>query len=396
MFADLQPAPPDPILGLTEAFLADPNPTKINLGVGVYKDANGRTPVLECVKEAERRLLAGEKDKAYKPIDGDPAYRAVIQSMLFGGEHEIVSSHRAATAHTPGGTGALRVAADYLHQNHPSATVWLSEPTWANHPKIFEAAGVPTKTYRYANASATALDADALREDLMTIPSGDVVLLHGCCHNPTGIDPTVEQWRRIAELLAERRLIPLVDFAYQGFAEGLEEDASGLRALADALDELFICTSYSKNFSLYNERVGSLTVVASHAEAARAVASHVKVAVRTNYSNPPAHGGAIVATILDDVALTARWHEELAAMRNRINGVRQAFAAGMTRRGVDRDFSFITTQRGMFSYAGLTRAQVQELRDKHAIYIVGSGRINVAGITEGNLDRLCDAIASVL
>jgi len=396
MFAKIQPAPADPILGLTEAFLADPNPAKINLGVGVYQDAQGNTPVLKCVKEAERRLLEHETDKAYKPIDGDPAYRATVQGLLFGDDHDVVNARRAATAHTPSGTGALRVAGDYLHQLHPETTLWLSEPTWANHPKVFGAAGVPIKTYRYANDAVTALDFDAMLQDLAKVPAGDVVLLHGCCHNPTGIDPSNEQWAAIAQLLAERRIVPLLDFAYQGFGDGIREDAAGLMALADACPEMLICTSFSKNMSLYNERVGSFTVVAETADAAAAAHSHVKVTIRTNYSNPPAHGGAIVSTILADVDLTALWYEELAEMRDRINGMRQAFAEKMTATGVDRDFSFITAQRGMFSYAGLTPEQVRELRDKHAIYMVGSGRINVAGMTDANIDRLCEAIAGVL
>jgi len=396
MFEKLQPAPADPILGLTEAYNADARPEKINLGVGVYKDANGKTPVLKCVKEAERRLLEAETNKSYKPIDGDPAYRSMIQSLLFGGEHEIVQARRAATAHTPSGTGALRVAGDYLKQNHAGTTIWLSEPTWANHPKVFAAAGVPTKTYRYANADVTGLDFDALREDLAKVPAGDVVLLHGCCHNPTGIDPSKEQWGAIADLLADRGVVPLLDFAYQGFGDGITQDAAGLLALAGKCREMFVCTSFSKNMSLYNERVGSFTVVADTPDAAAAALSHVKVAIRTNYSNPPAHGGAIVTTILGDVDLTAQWHEELAQMRNRINGMRQAFADRMAASGVERDFGYITAQRGMFSYSGLTKDQVQTLKEEHAIYIVGSGRINVAGMTESNLDRLCDAIASVL
>jgi aspartate/tyrosine/aromatic aminotransferase len=396
MFEKLQPAPADPILGLTEAFLADPNPQKINLGVGVYKDAQGKTPVLECVKEAERRLLETETNKAYKPIDGDPAYRSMVQSLLFGDGHEVVQTKRAATAHTPSGTGALRVAGDYLKQNHPGTTIWLSEPTWANHPKVFDAAGVPTKTYRYANANVTGLDFAAMTEDLANVPAGDVVLLHGCCHNPTGIDPSNQQWAEIAELLAERGVVPLLDFAYQGLGDGITEDAAGLMALAGKCREMLICTSFSKNMSLYNERVGSFTVVADTPDAAAAALSHVKVSIRTNYSNPPAHGGSIVTTILGDADLTAQWHEELAQMRNRINGMRQAFADRMAATGVDRDFSYITAQRGMFSYSGLTKDQVARLKNDHAIYIVGSGRINVAGMTESNLDRLCDAIASVL
>lgn len=396
MFQGQTPAPPDPILGLTEAFKADTNPDKINLGVGVYKDANGRTPVLDCVKEAERRILDAQVDKSYKPIDGDPGYIAAVQRMVFGAHHAIIHARRAATAHTPGGTGALRVAGDYLKQRHANTTLWLSEPTWANHPKIFASAGVPTKTYAYFDAAANALDFDALLKALEQIPAGDVVLLHGCCHNPTGVDPTAQQWGEIAKVLADRQVVPLLDFAYQGFGDGLEEDAVGIRVLADALPEMIICTSYSKNFSLYNERVGALTVVAENANDAAAVLSHVKIAIRTNYSNPPAHGGAIVHAILTDEALTRQWLDELAAMRDRINGMRAMLVDRLKAHNAPRDFEFIRQQRGMFSNSGLTADQVNALRENHAIYIVGSGRINVAGVSEDNIDRLAEAMVGVM
>lgn len=396
MFQSVTPAPPDPILGLTEAFKADPNPDKINLGVGVYKDSSGRTPVLDCVKAAERHIYDTESDKAYKPITGDPAYGRAVRDMMLGADHPVLEAGRAVTAHTPGGTGALRVVGDYLHQNHPTATLWLSDPTWANHPKVFESAGVPMKTYRYFDAATNALDFDAMVASLSEAPAGDVVLLHGCCHNPTGVDPTVQQWQRIGDLLAERSLVPLVDFAYQGFGDGLDEDAAGLRALADRVDELFVCTSYSKNFSLYCERVGSLTAIAADPDTAKAVDSRIKIAIRTNYSNPPAHGAAIVSTILADPALTRQWQGELTAMRRRINGMRRLFVAKLAEHGATGDYGFITAQRGMFSFSGLSRDQVDRLRDEHSIYIVGSGRINVAGITESNVDRLCAAIAGVL
>lgn len=396
MFETVQPAPPDPILGLTEAFNADENPEKINLGVGVYKDADGRTPVLESVKQAERKLLDGESTKSYKPIDGDPAFGAAIRPMIFGADHRVLAEQRAVTAHTPGGTSALRTAGEYLRHQHPDAKLWLSEPTWANHPKVFSAAGLDTQRYAYFDADRNALDFDGMIESLQRVSAGDVVLLHGSCHNPTGVDPTAAQWARIAEVLADRKAVPLVDFAYQGFGDGLEEDAVGVRLLADRLDELMVCTSYSKNFSLYNERVGALTIVAPTSAAAGAVQSHVKAWIRANYSNPPAHGAAIVHTILNDEALAARWLDELAAMRDRINRMRNLFVETLKRKGVGRDFGFIADQRGMFSFSGLTEAQVRALREQHAIYIVGSGRINVAGMTESNMDRLCDAIASVL
>lgn len=396
MFETVKPAPPDPILGLTEAFNADPSPEKINLGVGVYKDAEGRTPVLASVKEAERRILEAEQSKGYKPIEGDPAYGAAVRSMVLGPDHAVLAGGRAATAHTPGGTGALRTAGEYLRHVHPGATVWLSDPTWANHPKVFAAAGLATRNYAYFDADANALDFDAMVAALGEVPAGDVVVVHGSCHNPTGVDPDADQWARIADLLAERGVVPLVDFAYQGFGDGLEEDATGVRVLADRLDELMVCTSYSKNFSLYNERVGALMVVAGDANAAAAVQSHVKTWVRANYSNPPAHGAAIVTTILEDAELRGEWGEELSAMRRRINHMRSLFVQTLKGKGVGRDFGFIADQRGMFSFSGLDETQVRRLREEHAIYIVGTGRINVAGMTEGNMDRLCDAVAAVL
>lgn len=396
MFETIQPAAPDAILGLNEAFNKDDRPNKVNLGVGVYKDASGKTPVLDCVKEAERRLVETEATKSYKPIDGDPAYGACVQKMLFGADSPIVTGGRAATSHCPGGTGALRVAADYLAGNHPGATLWLSDETWPNHPAIFEAAGLPMKRYPYFDAKANALDFDAMLAGLADAAAGDVVLLHGCCHNPTGVDLSNEQWGKIAELCAQKGLLPLLDFAYQGFADGIEEDAAGLRTLVGKVDELIVCGSFSKNFGLYNERVGSLTFVAKTPDAAAAVQSQVKSCIRRNYSNPPAHGAAVVMTILNDPALTAQWHGELAEMRDRINGTRSLFVNTLADKGANRDFTFITRQRGMFSYSGLNKDQVAQLRDKHGVYIVGSGRINVAGMTDANMDSLCKAIVSVL
>jgi aspartate/tyrosine/aromatic aminotransferase len=396
MFEKIETAPPDPILGLTEAFKKDPNPDKINLSVGVYKDARGETPVLGTVKEAERRLLEAEKTKTYMPMSGDPTFGLLVQKLVFGESHPIVKSGRAATAHCPGGTGALRVAGDYLHKLHPGAAIWLSDPTWENHPTVFKAAGLEVRTYAYRDPATNGLGFGAMLESLKKIPAGDVVLLHGGCHNPTGIDPTVEQWRQIGEVLAERGVLPLVDFAYQGFADGLEEDAAGLKTLAEKVGQLLISSSFSKNFALYCERTGALTIVGGTAEQASKVMSQVKLVIRANYSNPPAHGSGIVATVLQDADLRARWKVEVAAMRDRINGMRRLFVDTLKAKGVDRDFSFITKQRGMFSFSGLNKEQVEELRQKYAIYIVGSGRINVAGMTEANVGRLCEALASVL
>ena len=396
MFELIQEAPRDPILGLTEAFRSDNNPHKINLSVGVYQDDRGQTPTLAGVREAERRLAERTGGKAYLPIDGDPEYGHLVQQLLFGTEHEALTSRRSATSHTPGGTGALRVVADFLHANLPSATVWLSEPTWPNHPSIFSAADVRTKSYPYYDEAARGVDFPAFAAALREIPAGDVVLLHACCHNPTGADLTADQWRETAAIVRERRLVPLLDFAYQGFADGLDEDAAGLRALASPGQELFVCSSFSKNFGLYCERVGALTVVAADADRAKAVQSQIKRSIRANYSNPPAHGGAIVREILADQQLRLQWVDEVAAMRDRINGMRKLLVDKLREHGVPGEWDFMTRQRGMFSYSGLTANQVDELRAAHSIYIVRSGRINVAGITPDNVDRLCEAIGKVI
>jgi aspartate aminotransferase len=396
MFETLQMAPPDAILGLTEAFKQDTHPEKINLSVGVYQDATGRTPILDVVKQAEQRLLSVETNKSYLGIDGLSSYGEHVRELLFGADHPILADRRAVTAQTPGGTGALRVAADFAKQRLAARRIWVSEPTWANHPGIFEAAGLEVKTYPYLDAAGTGLDLDRVLEVFETIPAGDLVCLHAGCHNPTGVDPNVEQWQQIARILQARGILPLVDFAYQGFAEGLEQDRVGLLQLADTGMEMLICSSFSKNFGLYGERVGALTLVAQSENAARIALSHVKICIRCNYSNPPIHGGAIVAHVLGDPRLRAQWTTEVQAMRTRITSMRELFADSMRARGVDRDFSFITRQRGMFSFSGLSPEQVDRLRAEFSIYVVRSGRINVAGMTEANMDRLCQAVAAVL
>lgn len=398
MFSHIQPAPPDPILGLTEAFLADPRPHKINLGVGVYKDEAGATPILASVKAAEERLLREERSKSYLPIDGSPDYGRLVQELVLGAAHAAVQEQRVATSHTPGGTGALRVVGDFVRAHSPTSTVWLSAPTWANHPAIFEAAGLPTRTYRYFHTGESRLDEEGMLADLQQVKPQDLVLLHGCCHNPTGVDPTSEQWRRVGALLAQRGAVPLLDFAYQGFATGVDEDRVGLLAILEQCPEAFVCSSFSKNFGLYRERVGALTIVARSAPAAAAVQSNIKVCIRRNYSNPAAHGGEVVRVVLTEPTLREQWQQELRAMRERIANMRQALRAGLDRRGVQlnpRGNQFIIEQKGMFSFSGLTRQQVERLREEHAVYVVGSGRINVAGITPGNLDALCSAIAAV-
>mgnify|MGYP001232623264 CR=1 FL=1 len=396
MFEQLEAAPPDAILGLNEAFARDTTEGKINLTTGVYKDAGGTTPVLACVKEAERRLVETESSKGYLGIDGMPDFGDAARQLLFGADHEITSSGRAATIQAPGGTGALRVAAEFLATAFPGTRIWGSQPTWPNHPNIFRAAGLELGEYAYYNAESRGLDAPALFDSLAQIPEGDIVCLHACCHNPTGVDPSPEQWQQVADIVAERRLLPLVDFAYQGFGDGLEEDAVGLRALAKPGSRLLVASSFSKNFGLYRERVGSLTVVTGSPETASIVLSRLKRTIRCNYSNPPAHGASTVTTVLADDSLRSQWESELADMRNRINDMRIALAEGLAAAAPDHDFSFITRQRGMFSFSGLTAEQVDRLKEEHGVYMVRNGRINVAGVTSDNVGRLCESIAKVL
>ncbi len=396
MFEDVPQAPADPILGLTEAFKKDSNPAKINLGVGVFTDASGKTPLLDTAKEAEKRLAGAAQSRVYLPIDGDQKFCALMQKLTFGADSEVLFTRRAFTACAPGGTGALRIVADFLKQNFPSAKVWMSNPTWPNHPQIFDAAGVRTDRYPWFDPVANKLDMPGLIEALSKLPAGSAVLLHGCCHNPTGIDPTVEEWTQIAGLLAARKLLPIVDFAYQGFGTGIDEDATGIRILAAHCRELIVCSSCSKNFSLYADRVGAVTFVCNDENSAQRVASQVKRVIRANYSNPPQHGFAIVSTILGDSALCAAWEKEVADMRNRINALRALFADTLAAKGAKQDFGFIKKQLGMFSFSGLSKEQVDALRDQHAIYIVGSGRVSVAGMNEKTMDRLCEAIVSVL
>lgn len=396
MLEKIQAAPADAILGLTAAFREDRRPEKINLSVGVYQDEQGNTPILECVKQAEKQLADQGNTKSYLPIPGAKEYSEVVQQLVFGEASEVVTSCRAAVAHTPGGTGALRVAGDFLRTNLPEATLWMSDPTWPNHPKVFAAAGVPTNTYPYFDAETNGLALDAMLEAIGKMPAGDVILLHGCCHNPTGIDPTDEAWKRIASAVRERGLIPMLDFAYQGFADGIEDDAVGLREFTQPESDLIVCSSFSKNFGLYRDRVGALSIVCPSADAAAAVQTQMNAVIRANYSNPPAHGGEIVNCVLRDKELRASWVKEVAVMRDRINGMRQQLVDALAEQGVPGDYSFITRQRGMFSFSGLTKQQVDVLREEHAIYIVGSGRINVAGLTPKNVTRVAEAIAVVV
>ena len=396
MFEKIQAAPADPILGLGESFKAETRDNKINLGIGVYKDANGLTPIVKAVKTAEKRLLETENSKNYLTIDGVAAYNQFTQELLFGANSEILSSKRAKTAQSLGGTGALRVAAEFIKRQTNAQNVWISSPTWPNHNAIFNAVGITIRNYRYYNEETHALDWDNMLADLSHADAGDVVLLHGCCHNPTGIDPTPAQWKQLAELSVKNGWLPLFDFAYQGLANGLEEDAQGLRAFAANHKELLIASSYSKNFGFYNERVGAFTIVAADQVTAETAFSQVKSIIRTLYSNPSSHGAHAVALVLGDAELKTDWINELAGMRDRIKTMRQRFVDLLKEYGAEQDFSFIIEQNGMFSFSGLSPEQVDRLKDEFAIYAVRSGRINVAGITEDNIRYLCESIVKVL
>ncbi|MFZ7255289.1 amino acid aminotransferase [Avibacterium avium] len=396
MFEHINAAPADPILGLGEAFKADDRANKINLGIGVYKDAKGNTPIMKAVKAAEQRLFDVETTKNYLSIDGVADFNTRTQGVLFGEHSDIVKQGRAKTVQSLGGTGALRIAAEFIKRQTKVQNVWISTPTWPNHNAIFNAVGITIREYRYYDAERKALDWDNLIADLSNAGEGDVVLLHGCCHNPTGIDPTPEQWQQLAEMSAKNGWLPLFDFAYQGLANGLEEDAFGLRTFAANHKELLIASSYSKNFGLYNERVGAFTLVAETAEIAATALTQVKSIIRTLYSNPASHGASTVAIVLADPALREEWTGELAEMRNRIKEMRHKFVELLREYGAQQDFSFIEQQNGMFSFSGLTPEQVDRLKEEFAIYAVRSGRINVAGITEDNIRYLCESIVKVL
>lgn len=396
MFEKVSRAPADPILGLTDAFNAESRDNKVNLGVGVFKNEQGVTPVLKSVKEAEKRLIASETTKSYLSISGDVEYGRQVQTLLFGQNHAIVTDNLARTAQTPGGTGALRIAADFMYRELNIKTIWVSNPTWANHGSVFNSANLTVQSYRYYDAETQSLDFDGMLEDLKQVNAGDAVLLHGCCHNPTGIDPTEAQWQQLADVAQANKFVVLFDFAYQGFAQGVEEDAIGLRTFAKQVPELLVASSFSKNFGLYNERVGAFTLVAESSDVADDSFSQVKTIIRSNYSNPPAHGAKVVAIILADEELRALWLTEVAEMRDRIHELRHDLVKKLKEKGIDRDFSFIERQNGMFSFTGLTPEQVAQLKTEYAIYMVGSGRVNVAGLSSKNMDHVCSAIASVL
>ncbi|MDA3919387.1 MAG: aspartate/tyrosine/aromatic aminotransferase [Salinisphaera sp.] len=395
MFEPIQRVPGDAILGLIQEFKQDDNPNKVDLGVGVYRDENGVTPIMRAVKQAEKQLISDEKTKAYIGSHGDPDYGSYVLKTVFGANSKVLKDNRASATQSPGGTGALRLAADFIASQLSGKSIWLSDPTWPNHLGVFEAAGVDIQRYPYVDEN-NRLDFAGMLDALKQIPTGDIVLLHACCHNPTGFDLNHEQWQTVLDVVQERDLLPLVDFAYQGFGDGLDEDAYGVRLLADQLDEMIVTQSCSKNFGIYRERTGCFIAIARNTEEMEDVRSQLAITARENYSNPPAHGSAIVATIFNSEELTAQWHEELDEMRNRINQLRQDFVAGLKPHGLDEQFAHVAEQRGMFSYTGLTKDQVDALRDKHSIYMVGSGRANVAGLSSKNLEYVCKAIADVV
>lgn len=392
----VDPAPPDAILGLTEAYRSDKNPEKVNLGVGVFKDETGGTPILKSVAKAQQLLLERETTKSYLPIAGTPEYATEVQKLLFGQDSEVIDSGRAASVHTPGGTGALRLGAELLRKFRSGSNLWVSNPTWANHKGIFPAAGFNLKEYPYYDSATHLLDFEALYNALEKVPENDIVLLHACCHNPTGVDLSAEQWRKIANLAVERGWTPFLDFAYQGFGDGVVEDRLAIEVFAEKKIEFFVASSFSKNFGLYRERTGAFTVVACDAQAAQCGLGHLKKTARVIYSNPPAHGSMIATTILQDKVLREEWLAELSAMRERIKKMRSCLVSGLEKRNLGIDFSFVSKQKGMFSYSGLSPDQVNFLREKRSIYMVGSGRINISGLTEKNLDYVCDSIVESL
>ncbi len=389
-------APRDPILGITEAFNADQNPAKVNLGVGVYYDDNGKVPLLECVKKAEALLIEKYAPRTYLPIEGLAAYDRAVQDLVFGAESAVVTEKRAITAQAIGGTGALKLGADFLQRFSPQSQVFISDPSWENHRALFESAGFTVNNYPYYDANTRGVNFEAMLAALQEMPAASIVLLHACCHNPTGADLSAEQWTQIIEVVTSRGLIPFLDMAYQGFGDGIEADGQVVRRFAAAGGPLFVSNSFSKSFSLYGERVGALSIVAASAEEAGRIMSQLKRVIRTNYSNPPSHGGQVVATVLSTPELRQLWEEELAGMRVRIREMRAAFVSKLKEQAPAHQFDFVMQQRGMFSYSGLSKEQVGKLRETNSIYAVDTGRICVAALNSKNIDKVITAIASVL
>ncbi|AXA67966.1 MULTISPECIES: amino acid aminotransferase [Pseudomonas] len=396
LFSAVEMAPRDPILGLNEAYNADARPHKVNLGVGVYYDEQGRIPLLRAVAEAEQQRVAAQAPRGYLPIEGIAAYDQAVQHLLFGAESSLVREGRAITVQAVGGTGALKIGADFLKRLLPDAVVAISDPSWENHRALFEGAGFPVQNYRYYDAASNGLNRAGFLADLQALPERSVLVLHACCHNPTGVDLQPADWQAVLDVVKARNLVPFLDIAYQGFGDGIEEDAQAVRLFADSGLTFLVSSSFSKSFSLYGERVGALTLVSESREESARVLSQVKRVIRTNYSNPPTHGATIVASVLSDPELRALWEAELGEMRQRIRTMRNALVEGLAAAGATRDFAFVNAQRGMFSYSGLTAEQVERLKSEFGIYAVSTGRICVAALNERNLPPTVQAIAAVL
>ena len=396
LFSAVAMAPRDPILGLNEQYAADPNPQKVNLGVGVYFDDNGKLPLLQCVQAAEKALMDTPTARGYLPIDGIAAYDNAVKALVFGADAEPVTSGRVATVQAIGGTGGLKIGADFLHKLNPNAKVLISDPSWENHRAIFQNAGFEVDTYAYYDAAKRGVNFDGMLQSLRSAAPGTIAVLHACCHNPTGYDITPAQWDQVIEVVKANNLVAFLDMAYQGFGHGIAEDGAVIGKFVAAGLNIFVSTSFSKSFSLYGERVGALSVVANDKEEAARVLSQLKIVIRTNYSNPPTHGGAVVAKVLTTPALRQQWEEELGAMRVRIKAMRQKLVDGLQAAGVQQDMSFMTQQIGMFSYSGLTKEQMLRLRSEFGVYGTDTGRMCVAALNSQNVGYVCQAIAKVL
>ena len=396
LFSSVEMAPKDPILGLTETFLADQRPEKVNLGVGVYYDDQGKLPLLRAVKRAEEARVAKGLPRGYQPIDGPAAYNKAVQALLFGKASPVLASGRVVTIDALGGTGGLRVGAEYLRRLCPDSRVAISDPTWENHRGVFESAGFTVQSYTYYDPQSHGLDFGGMVQSLKGMPERTIVLLHACCHNPTGVDLNLQQWEEVVALCKAKQFIPFLDLAYQGFGDGIDEDAAAVRLFVESEMPFLVASSFSKSFSLYGERVGALSLITADADEAARVLSQIKRVIRTNYSNPPTHGGGIVSDVLNSPELRALWEQELGEMRDRIRQMRVAFTEKLKALGTKQDFSFVTKQRGMFSFSGLSTQQVDRLREEYAIYAISTGRICVAALNSNNIDRVVRAVASVL
>jgi aromatic-amino-acid transaminase len=396
LFTAVEMAPRDPILGLNEQFNADTNPHKVNLGVGVYYDDEGKLPLLQCVRAAEKQMADAPKARGYLPIDGIAAYDAAVKTLVFGADSEPIKSGRIATIQGLGGTGGLKVGADFLKRVNPNAKVLISDPSWENHRALFSQAGFTVEAYPYYNAARRGIDFDGMLTALNVAPEGTIVVLHACCHNPTGYDITPEQWDQVIAAVKSRKLVPFLDMAYQGFGHGIAEDGAVIGKFVASGQDFFVATSFSKSFSLYGERVGALSVLCADKEEAGRVLSQLKIMIRTNYSNPPTHGAQVVATVLNTPELRSLWEKELGDMRLRIKQMRLALVEKLKAAGVKQDMSFITQQIGMFSYSGMSKAQMERLRDEFGVYGVDSGRICVAALNSKNIGYVCESIAKVI